>query len=50
MTRNDFVLELPEASVALHVTVVVWTRKSDPDAGVQTSFGAVSTRSVAVAT
>lgn len=33
----------------MHVTVVVRTRNTDPDAGLQLTFGAESTRSVAVA-
>jgi hypothetical protein len=49
VTWNDFELELPEKSVAVHVTVVVWTRKTDPDAGLQLTFGLESTASVAVA-
>jgi hypothetical protein len=50
VTWNVFELELPEASVALQRTVVVWTRKREPEAGVQTTFGAESTLSAAVAT
>jgi hypothetical protein len=49
VTWNVFELELPDESVAVQVTVVVWTRKSEPDAGLQLTFGAGSTRSVAVA-
>ena len=48
VTWNAFELELPEKSVAVHVTVVVWMRKTEPDAGVQLTFGAASTRSVTV--
>lgn len=46
---NFFELEFPAESVAVHVTVVVPTRKSEPDAGLQLTVGAGSTRSVAVA-
>ena len=49
MTVNDFELELPAESLALHVTVVVPTRKTEPDAGLQLTVGPESTASVAVA-
>src|SRR5207244_11363705 len=48
VTSNFVGVEWPAAWVAVHVTVVVWMRKREPDAGLQLTLGVASTRSAAV--
>src|SRR3954466_6326794 len=48
VTSNEAPDELPEASVALHATVVVPTGKTEPDGGVHDTIGFGSVSSVAL--
>ena len=50
MTSKVSDTELPAASVAVHVTLVVPTGKIDPDAGTQVTVGTSPEASVAVIT